>query len=269
VSRASVSGFSMAAQQYSNPSLSFYAGTSGLVLPMPRYLFPPEFQEKSRLEYYASVFNSIEINSSFYKVPQAATVARWASSVPDTFTFTYKLWREITHVKELDFHRADVLNFMKVIEFAGERKGCLLVQFPPKLTIQHIGRLVHLLETIRAADPENKWKTAVEFRNASWYHKDVYTILKKLKMVVVKHDIRASFTPELPSDLSFAYYRFHGPEGNYRGSYTEDVLHEHAGYIKELIKKKKTVFVYFNNTAGDALKNLETLKNFIHLPERL
>src|SRR5689334_13347685 len=119
----------MAAQKKQNHSLSFQAGTSGLVLPMPKYLFPPEFQEKSRLEYYASVFNSIEINSSFYKVPKAATVARWAASVPETFTFTYKLWRDITHVKGLDFNPADVLNFIKVIDFAGDRKGCLLVQF--------------------------------------------------------------------------------------------------------------------------------------------
>ncbi|HEY8898156.1 MAG TPA: DUF72 domain-containing protein, partial [Niastella sp.] len=79
---------------------SYKAGTSGLVLPVPnKQSFPPEFSDKSRLTYYASLLNSIEINSSFYKVPQPATVRKWADSVPDDFVFTFKLWQEITHVK--------------------------------------------------------------------------------------------------------------------------------------------------------------------------
>lgn len=79
----------------------FYTGTSGLSLPFPKHSFPPEFQDKSRLTFYASLFNSIEINSSFYKLPMASTVKKWAESVPDNFLFTFKLWREITHNKGL------------------------------------------------------------------------------------------------------------------------------------------------------------------------
>src|SRR2546423_6921762 len=65
--------------------LEFYSGTSGLVLPFSKRSFPAEFKDKSRLHYYASLFNSIEINSSFYKMPMASTIKRWGESVPDGF----------------------------------------------------------------------------------------------------------------------------------------------------------------------------------------
>ena len=74
----------------------FYSGLSGLQLNIPQYLYPPPFENASRLTYYASLFNSIEINSSFYKIPKAATVAKWAACVPENFKFTFKLWKGIT-----------------------------------------------------------------------------------------------------------------------------------------------------------------------------
>jgi len=74
-------------------------------------MFPPGYQNKSRLEYYASLFNSLEVNSSFYKVPMATTVQRWAACVPENFQFTFKLWRGITHNKGLEFIQADVDHF--------------------------------------------------------------------------------------------------------------------------------------------------------------
>ncbi|MEJ7692980.1 DUF72 domain-containing protein [Daejeonella sp.] len=93
---------------------NFYSGTSGMALPVPnKAAYPPEFQERSRLGYYAHLFNSIEINSSFYKIPMARTVAKWAAEVPDDFRFTYKLWRDITHVKEFLFKDEDVHRFMQ------------------------------------------------------------------------------------------------------------------------------------------------------------
>lgn len=106
----------------------FYAGTSGMVLPVPNKRFhPPEYQERSRLCYYGSLFNSIEVNSSFYKLPQAKTVAKWAAEVPAHFRFTFKLWREITHAKGMAFKPEDVLRFMQSIGTASDKKGCLLV----------------------------------------------------------------------------------------------------------------------------------------------
>jgi len=112
---------------------SFYSGTRGLVLPVPQVLYPPEFSGKSRLTYYASLFNSVEINSSFYKMPKAATVLKWADSVPQNFQFTFKLLKAVTHAKALDFSAEDVDLFIQTVNNIGNKKGCLLVQFPPSL----------------------------------------------------------------------------------------------------------------------------------------
>jgi uncharacterized protein YecE (DUF72 family) len=82
----------------------FRAGTSGLVLSEPnKQHFPKEFQEKSRLVYYSSKFNSIEINSSFYKIPRCKTYDNWAATVPEDFQFSVKLWKGITHDPKYSF----------------------------------------------------------------------------------------------------------------------------------------------------------------------
>ena len=241
-----------------------FAGTSGLVLPVPNKLaYPPEFRDKSRLAYYASLFNSIEINSSFYKVPMAATVQKWAESVPGNFRFTFKLWREITHNKLLAFREEDVYRFMSVIDLAGSKKGCLLVQFPASITIAYIGQLQRLLSAINQADLQRQWKIAVEFRSMSWYQENTYELLTAHHAGMVLHDMPASLTPFIHLNPGFVYLRFHGPGGGYRGSYADDLLYEYGSYINEWLKEGKDVYVYFNNTMGEALKNLVTLKQCI------
>jgi len=114
----------------------FYSGTSGLNLPVPRSQYPAEFRGKSRLNYYASLFNSIEINSIFYKLPRSSTVANWGEMVPNHFRFTFKISKTITHVKALNFAVKDVNDFVTTVEHIGEKKGCLLAQFPPSLKIE-------------------------------------------------------------------------------------------------------------------------------------
>ena len=243
---------------------NFYSGTSGVVLPVPnKTLFPPEFQDKSRLTYYASLFNSVEINSSFYKVPMAATVAKWADSVPDNFRFTFKVWKEITHSKKLIFKPEDVYHFMKVIDHAGDKKGCLLVQFPPSFKIADRLQFEKLLITIQDANQEQGWKVVLEFRDRSWYNEDVYDIISHYNMGIVVHDKSSSASPLLEPATDFVYLRFHGPGGNYKGSYSDDFLYEYAQYIKEWQEDSKCVYVYFNNTMGDAIQNLMTLNGFI------
>jgi len=243
----------------------FYSGTSGLVLPVTnKQLYPVEFQDKSRLTYYASLFNSVEINSSFYKVPMASTVAKWASEVPEDFRFTFKLWRDITHNKGLVFNHLDVEHFIRTIDQVGAKKGCLLVQFPPSFKAVFINRLHELLTAIVNSDPERKWKVLVEFRHNSWYQDDVYELLNDHGIGIVVHDKPSSETPYMDSELEFSYLRFHGPNGDYRGVYSNDFLLDYAERIRDLHHEGKKVFVYFNNTMGDAIKNLISLNNFIN-----
>jgi uncharacterized protein YecE (DUF72 family) len=240
-----------------------YSGTSGLVLPIPKKSFPHEFGDKSRLSYYASLFNSIEINSSFYKIPLAKTISRWATEVPENFRFTFKLWRGITHNKGLEYSNEDINKFMQVISNVGDKKGSLLIQFPPGLQNNYMYRLEDLLTSLHEADPRSEWPLAVEFRNRTWYNDEVYQLLEKFDAGLVLHDLPASNTPFMDISASFVYLRFHGPQGGYRGSYSSDFLNEYAHYINEWTEEDKTVYVYFNNTAGDALNNLITLNKLL------
>lgn len=241
-----------------------FTGASGLVLPVPNKLcYPPEFQDKSRLAYYGSLFNSIEINSSFYKVPMAATVKKWAESVPEDFRFTFKLWRDITHNKELAFNPDDVFLFIERLAAVNSQKGCLLIQFPPSNSSTNLRALERLLRTLEIANEGHNWQLAFEFRHSSWYNDDLYQLLENYKSTLVVHDIPASATPTLNLTSDEVYVRFHGPNGGYRGSYPDDFLYEYAQYITEWYDEGKTIYVYFNNTMGDAVNNLIKLNSYL------
>jgi uncharacterized protein YecE (DUF72 family) len=239
----------------------FFGGTSGLQIARPKRDFPPEYAHLSRLGYYALYENSLEVNSSFYKVPQAKTIARWATEVTDGFRFTFKLWKEVTHQQNLLFRTEDVDRFMEAIQLPGTQLGCLLVQFPPSLQVSALPQLKELLARLRPYG----WPMAVEFRHNSWYTDTVFEFLNNHQIAMVIQDMPKSATPlEITAD-ELVYLRFHGPSGDYKGSYAKDFLYEYALYILEWQQEGKTVYVYFNNTAGAALENLEFLKSCLTL----
>jgi uncharacterized protein YecE (DUF72 family) len=145
-------------------------------VPIKQAEYPPEFTGASRLRYYASLFSSVEINSSFYKVPKATTVEKWPESVPAHFRFTFKVPKAVTHAKGLQFNVEEVERFAKVVAGVGEKKGCLLVQLPPSVKRERQGELEGLLECLN--DDARGWKIAVEFRHVSWYDRAVYRVLQ-------------------------------------------------------------------------------------------
>ncbi|HVU53659.1 MAG TPA: DUF72 domain-containing protein [Puia sp.] len=240
----------------------FRAGTSGLVLREPnKQAFPDEHKQKTRLSYYATLFNTIEINSSFYKPPMPVTFTKWANMVPDDFQFTIKLWRNITHVRGFAFSAADVALFMKAASNLGRKKGCLLIQFPPSVTKARIQPLTNLLEEVRATGPG--WKLAVEFRDKSWYNDNTYRLLDEHKATLVLHDMPSSLIHTPLDNSPFIYIRFHGVKGDYKGGYHRSHLEQYAERIRTWLRQGKDVYTYFNNTIGDAVANLETLISLV------
>lgn len=241
----------------------FYSGTSGLTLPTTKEHFPTEFKEKSHLEYYASLVNSVEINSTFYKLPMASTFVKWEESVSADFRFTFKVPKTISHAKGLDFSEEDVKEFIAVIENMSSKKGCLLLQFPPSVKIAKYEKVKNLLTLLNELTSDSDWNVAVEFRDESCYITEVSEILDELNITMVLHDMPKGATGFEEPKGNVVYLRLHGPELRYRGDYSDEFLIELAEKIKKWLLDDKTVYVYFNNTMGAAFKNLQDLNKFI------
>jgi uncharacterized protein YecE (DUF72 family) len=235
-------------------------GTSGIVVPGNKQSFPAEFQHKSRLNYYASLFNTLEINSSFYKLHKASTFERWSLDVPETFRFTVKLWKEITHVKELNIRLENIDEFFTAASQVGNKKGCLLVQFPAGITNGCIKQVEQILQRLHQPDHESKWCKAIEFRSITWYNTETCHLLDNYNASMVLHDMPKSKNSEVNKGAKFIYIRYHGPTGDYKGSYSIEFLKEQAGKIGSFLNQGKDVYVYFNNTMGNAFENAMSLK---------
>jgi len=249
---------------YKGMEKSYFTGTSGILLPYKnKSYYPEELQDKSRLAVYSLLFNSLEVNSSFYKIPREETVRRWSEETTDDFRFTFKLWKGITHQKELKFDPQDVARFLSVIDAIGQKKGGLLIQLPPSFKFASIGMLVELLDCIAQDKRSEKWQVCVEFRDLSWYREETFELLKSYEMHLVIHDKDMQGMRLQYADAKIIYMRFHGPNGDYKGSYSDSLLLEYSTYINEWIAAGKEVYTYFNNTIGAALPNLKTLASYI------
>lgn len=241
----------------------FRIGTSGIVVPGSKETFPLQFQDKSRLHYYSTLLNTLEVNSTFKKIPMPWTLKKWSLDVPDDFEFTIKFWKEITHVKQLNIDLQHINTFVNIVNNIGAKKGCLLIQFPGSITAEYRKQVAQILNVISTVDDENNWRKAVEFRSVSWYNNETYKLLDSLHASMVLHDMPKSKNLEPRGTPAFIYYRFHGPKGDYGGSYTGAFLFEQAVHIRSLLKQGKDVYAYFNNTMGDACENAMYLKALV------
>lgn len=238
-------------------------GTSGIILPGNKSHFPDEYKSGTRLHYYGSLFNTLEVNSSFYKIPLPSTFTKWGNEVPEDFTFTVKLWKGITHVDNLSYRESDIEIFMHSVSGVENKAACILIQFPPSVHARQLDKVESLIQSIRLFDKSQRWRLVVEFRRDNWYQDATYTMLENNNVALAIHDMPGSQTPLDYQSSEVIYYRFHGPTGHYTDSYGAEDIQRHAARIKALKKTGKDVYVYFNNTIGGAFENAQSLQNFI------
>ena len=238
-------------------------GTSNVVVPGNKETFPAAFRDKSRLTYYASLFNTVELNSTFRKIPRSTTLAKWCNEVPDDFQFTLKIIKDITHVKNIEADTALLEPFVNAAENLASKKGCLLVQFPASIHAEYLEEVNLILETLHELDTNNRWKKAVEFRNVTWYTSHTFIMLKQYKAAMVLQDMPRSNNLHVQQQLAFYYFRYHGPAGDYRGSYTNEFLQAQADRMKALLNTGTDVYAYFNNTMGNAFENARYLQELL------
>jgi len=194
-------------------------------------------------------------------MPLPSTFERWSSEVPGDFRFSLKLSKEVTHQKNLPDALPVIKNFMKAAQGTGHKKGCLLLQFPASINFDYFNKLEYILKQLNSEDPQNEWRKAVEFRSNSWYVSETMEMLHSYGISAVLHDIPKGRLMKPFGEASFVYLRLHGPAGDYRGSYTENFLEGIADAVKQWKAGGKDVYVYFNNTIGDAFANARYLQS--------
>jgi uncharacterized protein YecE (DUF72 family) len=245
-----------------------YVGTSGWNYKHWRNLiYPPKFAQKRWLGFIADRFDTVEVNTSFYRIPTQESVAAWQDATPPHFRFAMKLWRGITHYKKLVNAPEFTRRFLDVIDvLEPDRRAPLLIQLPPnqgkdlpKLD-NYLGELSGLFQI--------PWEVAVEFRNNAWLTPDVYAILDKHQASLCLHDMAGKAAVDQPNDAPFIYVRRHGTAaGPYAGSYSEEQLTTDASRIQSWVAQGKSVYIYYNNDiGGHAIWNAQQLKNKITAP---
>ncbi len=166
-----------------------------------------EFRDKSRLSYYASLFKTVEINSTFRKIPKHSTFAKWSQEVPGDFQFTLKLLKDFTHVINLQTVPRNRGAFINAAEHIGSNKGCLLVQFPASIESHSREGVEKILATLDELDADNHWQKAIEFRSKTWYTSETYAMLARYKGSIVFHDMPKSGSLHIEQPFSFYLFQ--------------------------------------------------------------
>ena len=222
-------------------------------------LYPPGLVPRGRLGLYVRAFGTVEVNSSFYRWPRAATFARWREASPEGFVWTVKAPRVMTHSARLYAPERWLDEVCKGLERLGRKRGVLLVQLPPGLAFD-LARLGYFLSIV-----PGQLQVAVEFRHESWHREEVFRLLEAWGAAYCVMS-GARLPCVLRATAPFVYVRLHGPDREhlYAGSYTEEDLRWWGARIREWAGAGRDVFAYFNNDGGgNAVRNAAALRRML------
>jgi uncharacterized protein YecE (DUF72 family) len=218
--------------------------------------YPAGLRPADRLGYYVRHFNAVEINNSFYKLPEVSTLEAWRAATPAGFCFAVKASRYLTHMKKLRDPDAALANFLPRIEVLGSRLGPILFQLPP-----HWRANPERLELFLRALPA-RHRYAFEFRDPSWHTDAIYALLERHRAAFCIFDL-AGFQSDTVVTTDLVYVRLHGPQGRYGGSYSRAALRTWARRIERWSRTAAVHFYFDNDIAGHAPRNALTLKSLL------
>jgi uncharacterized protein YecE (DUF72 family) len=213
--------------------------------------YPPGTDSAAFLAFYAEKFGSVEINNSFYRLPDRATLAAWRAATPSGFVFACKASRFITHMKKLKDPEEATRHFFDAVTALEEKLGPILFQLPPHWHADP-DRLAQFLAVL----PQG-FRVAFEFRDESWFAAPILRLLERHGAACCAYDLDGRRSP-VRVTANFAYVRLHGPDDPYRGRYDGRTL---AGWARRLAGWQRSgldAYCYFDNdeagyAAGDAL----------------
>lgn len=237
---------------------SIHLGTSGWTYDHWKEVFYPDSVPKRQwFEYYCSQFQTVELNSSFYRIPTLKVVEGWNNRSPEDFRFAIKMSRLVTHERKLKNCEHELEWFLSVFEPLKKKIAVFLIQLPPTLKFDP-DRIVHFSKLL-----PNDVPIVFEFRNTTWYCDETVSVLKNLGYSFCIHDMAGLATEKIVTS-PVAYIRFHGFNSQYGGDYPDSNLLQWVKWIKAQAAKGVSVYGYFNNDIGGfAIKNCRRLREMV------
>ena len=214
--------------------MNLHVGTSGYSYKEWKGNFYPEdLPAKEMLSYYSRRLPAVEINNTFYRLPQASMIENWRAQVPDEFRFSIKATQRITHIKRLNNVAEETKYLLDTSGLLGECLGVVLFQLPPNMK-KDSGRLKSFLELL----PSDA-RAAFEFRHESWFDDETFDLLREKDRALVVSDTDDKPLSEIISTAGWGYLRLR------RTAYDENDL---ADWMKRVEDQKwKDAFVFFKH----------------------
>ncbi len=245
-----------------NDSVSWHFGTMGFswkdwVGPF----YPPDLASREFLAYYSRIFDTVEIDSTFYGTPRPEVIDRWDAITPPGFKICLKMPREITHEKGLVGAEQELDKFIKTVRSLGDKLGVILLQFPPSFDITSYGALHAFLGVL----PEDL-RFAVEIRHASWYDERVESMLAGHHVAWASTEYE-SLPKRIYRTTDFLYFRLIGHHGSFESHESEkiDVGEQLKWWWENLqphLSSVDSVYGFFNNDySGFAAGTLNRFKS--------
>jgi uncharacterized protein YecE (DUF72 family) len=214
--------------------MKLHVGTSGYSYKEWKGSFYPEkLSAKEMLSYYASKLSAVELNNTFYRMPQPAMVESWKAQVPGDFRFSVKASQRITHFKRLQDVDADTRYLLETVGALKERLGVVLYQLPPNMK-KDLERLRSFVKNLPA-----EVRGAFEFRHPTWFDDEVLEVLKNQNLALCISDTDDLPVTHIDRTADWGYLRLR------RVNYSKDDLVEWSARIKA--QNWTTAFVFFKH----------------------
>lgn len=244
----------------------FHVGTMGWSYDFWKGSFYPEgLDSRDFLHYYSSKFDTVEVDSTFYRIPRESTVKSWKDETPKGFVFSLKFPRMITHVKMLKNSEEETRVFLERVEILEEKLGVLLLQFPFSFRVEHVPLLQEFLGNL-----PRQYRYAVEVRNKHLLNDEFYSILRANGVALAWVD-SVSMPLAMEVTSTFLYVRWEGDRKKVNGTLGEtevdrtNKINMWAQKLKPFMDKKTAVFGYFSkyysgNPTADTQTFVKSLK---------
>ena len=223
-------------------------------------VYPEKLPQRRWFEHYAGLFDTVEINNTFYRLPPVSMAEGWAAQAPAGFVYALKLGQFGSHRMKLRDAASWLPNHLDRAERLGGSLGPTLVQLPPRWK----RNTERLDEFLTVAPKHLRW--AVELRDPSWLDDDVYETLRKHGAALCIHDLLADHPWLFTTD--WTYVRFHGPNAltqKYFGLYGPERLEPFASRLSCALDDGRDVYAYFNNDwHGHAVTDAQWLRARLH-----